>query len=355
MKLINTSDLRPGMVVAQNVYTLDDQLVLARGTRLDVSAIRRLANYAILNVFIDDGKPSEPEVVLPPDASYAERLRVTPQFRQFRRDLEENVDTLRRTMRAIAGTDEPLKLNEFTEPVATLLGDAGNGMGALEMLQNLRDMSDAIYVHSLNVALIASVLGKWMKLREYELQVVTAAGLLHDIGKTGLQPDLLNKTGQLTPGEERAMRSHATKGYEMVKNLRIDPRIKNAVLMHHERRDGSGYPFRLQGEQIETVAGIIAVADTYEEMTSARKGMTPFDVIAMFERDGLMKYDTAAVMTFLDQIANTFVGNRVRLTNGVEGEIIYINPARLARPTLKCANGYYDLARDPKVHFAEMI
>ena len=356
MKLINLSDLKPGMALAQNVYTMDDQMVLPKGTRLDENSIKRLMNYSVLSVFVDEKGEMVKNVRWTMRPSYSERLKKSPEFTRFRNDLEKNAGILRQTMKSIANKTATVDIQELTAPIADLITDAGNGMGALEMIQNLRDYSDAIFIHSLNVALISNVLAKWMKFREPYIRIVTAAGMLHDIGKTQIPQELLTKEGELTPREEMIIRTHTTKGYEMVKNMDMDMRVKNAILMHHERRDGSGYPFRLQGEQIDTVAGIVAVADTYEEWTAARgKAGTPFDVIAEFEYNGLMKYDTGAVMTFLSQIAITFIGNRVRLSNGMEGELIYVNPDRISRPTIKCDDVFFDLAANPDVKIDRII
>ena len=358
MKLVNIAELKPGMVLAQNVYTVDDQLVLPKGTKLDESSIKRLNNYSVLSVFADERGDLVRNVRWTMKPSYSERLKRSPEFAKFKEDLEQNAGALRKTMQNIVNGQIDLDIGELTSPVADLISDAGNGMGALEMLLNLREYNDAIFIHSLNVALVSNVLARWMKLSQDDVSLVTAAALLHDIGKVQIPKELLDRDRVLAPKDEMIVRTHVTKGYEMLKNTEIDKNIKNAVLMHHERRDGSGYPFRLQGEQIDPVAGIIAVADTYDEWTSVKgrkEPQTPFAVIAEFEDNGLMKYDTAAVMTFLSQIAVTFLGNRVRLTNGMEGELIYINPDRISRPTVKCDDIFFDLAANPDVEIAKMI
>ena len=109
-----------------------------------------------------------------------------------------------------------------------------------------------------------------MRLPEDVVQVVTAGGLLHDIGKMLMPPDLLNKKAPLTEYEERVMRDHVTKGYDLVKDEDIDQRIKNCILMHHEFKDGSGYPLHLSGDKIDEVVSIITVSNIYDEMTSRR-------------------------------------------------------------------------------------
>ena len=144
----------------------------------------------------------------------------------------------------LANESIPLDVDKLTEPVYHLFVEAGGTAGIFDMLHNLRDNSDAVYMHSLNVSLISNTLATWMKLPEEKIQVATAAGLLHDIGKMLIPSDLLNKSKQLTEYEQKAMNEHVLKGYELVKNKNIDIHIKNTILMHHEMRDGSGFACR---------------------------------------------------------------------------------------------------------------
>ena len=90
----------------------------------------------------------------------------------------------------------------------------------------------------------------------------------------------------------------------------MDVHVKNAALMHHERSDGSGYPSKLKGNQIDPYARMVAIADVYDAMTADRcyrRGVCPFEVIATFEREGLGKYKPQFITSFLEHIANTYI------------------------------------------------
>ena len=190
------------------------------------------------------------------------------------------------------------------------------------------------------------------------IQVATASGLLHDIGKMFLPSDLLNKKGPLTEYEQKVMDGHVTKGYGLVKNKDIDVHIKNSILMHHELRDGSGFPFHLKGQKIDEIASIVTVANMYDNLTSRRADrapICPFEVIARFEEEGLEKYEPNAIMTFLSNIVNTFIANRVMLNNGKTGEIIFINPDHLSRPVVKCGEQFVDLAKERRLSIVAVI
>ncbi|MBE5833445.1 MAG: HD domain-containing protein [Butyrivibrio sp.] len=364
MKLVTTSNLKDGMVLASNVYSLDDQLVLKKGTVLDDNAIKRIKSFSVYNVFIEEEKkPAQKTFESEPsqydlNLTHSERVKRSPEFALFKADIEKNASALRNKMQYIVNSDVPVNVDSLIDPVLNLFEEAGGTVGIFDMLNNLHVYSDAVYMHSLNVALIGNTIARWMKLKENEIELVTAAGLLHDIGKTLMPEELLNKTQPLTEYEEKIMRTHVTKGYDILKDQNIDDHIKNAVIMHHERVDGSGYPFKLSGNKIDDIAKIIMVADVYDEMTSLRtykKPMCAFKVIEAFEYEGFRKYDPDVLMTFLSHIVNTFIANRVRLSNGLEGDIVFINPDHLSKPLIKVKEKYIDLYQIKDVTIEEVI
>ena len=128
--------------------------------------------------------------------------------------------------------------------------------------------------------------------------------------------------------------------------------------MHHERCDGSGYPFGLYASDIDDYSSIIAVADVYDAMTADRcyrLGLCPFEVIAQFEQEGLQRYKPRYILTFLEHIAHTYLHNRVLLNNGQTGEIIFINK-RLTRPTIQIApSRFINLEEHPELYIQAII
>lgn len=349
MKLVSVDKLEPGMVVSENIYTLDDRLVLSKNTILDDKDIARIKAHSLYNIFVEEEKKAVVSKDTRPltQLSYAERLRTSEEFIKFKEHIEEHAQALEESFRMIANDSMPLDIEKLTEPVYHLFVEAGGTAGIFDMLHNLRDNSDAVYMHSLNVSLICNTLATWMRLPNNKVQLATAGGLLHDIGKMLLPSELLNKTDKLTEYEERTMREHVVKGYELVKDKDIDQQIKNAILMHHELRDGSGYPFHIRGEQIDDIASIVTVANIYDELTSKktyRAPICPFAVIEQFEAEGLEKFNPDVIMTFLSNVVNTFIANRVMLNNGKTGDIIFINPEHLSKPVVKCGEEYIDLA-----------
>ena len=153
----------------------------------------------------------------------------------------------------------------------------------------MREYDDSTYTHSLNVALICNILAGWLKLSDEEIELATACGLFHDIGKLLTTLFYSFKTGKAVRGRICNDQKASHPGLPASPVPGCDDHVKNAALMHHERSNGSGYPLKLKGNQIDPYARIVAIADVYDAMTAARcyRGpLCPFRVIEMFEAEG---------------------------------------------------------------------
>lgn len=124
--------------------------------------------------------------------------------------------------------------------------------------------------HSRRVTQYSLMIAKELGLPHYNIQKLQLAGLLHDIGKIGTPESILNKPGRLTDDEFAEIKRHPDRGANIIKNLKQLGEVIDWVRFHHERYDGRGYPDNLAGDQIPLGAAILAVADTYDAMTSDR-------------------------------------------------------------------------------------
>src|SRR5207248_8801560 len=124
--------------------------------------------------------------------------------------------------------------------------------------------------HNLRVARLCVSIGRQMSMSASELRVLARAGLMHDIGKLGIPEAVLGKHSPLSESEWRLMRSHPEMGLNLLDRAGQSSREVLAVLYHHERLDGSGYPYGLSAEAIPIEARSVAVADTYDALTSDR-------------------------------------------------------------------------------------
>ncbi|MGV8146868.1 MAG: HD-GYP domain-containing protein [Alkaliphilus sp.] len=124
--------------------------------------------------------------------------------------------------------------------------------------------------HSERVSFLAEEFGKYMHCSPKRISILKKAGLLHDIGKIGIADSILNKSGSLTDKEMSAIKNHPELGVKILKDINFLKGVQEAILHHHERYDGTGYPHGLSGEQIPLNAAILTVVDAYDAMTSDR-------------------------------------------------------------------------------------
>jgi putative nucleotidyltransferase with HDIG domain len=191
-----------------------------------------------------------------------------------------------------------------------------------------------------------------------ETKVLTQAGLLHDIGKMLVPKHIISKPSRYTQDEFDEMKMHTINGYQVLKDMNLDIRVKYAALMHHERCDGTGYPNGFKSNQIEEFSKIVAIADVYDAMTSNRtyrNAICPFDVVENFERDGFLKFDPGYLLVFLERIIQSYLHNAVRLNDGREGEVVMINKLSLSRPVIRCGSTFIDLSKEPKLYIEAVL
>ncbi|KOU66020.1 metal-dependent phosphohydrolase [Streptomyces sp. WM4235] len=159
--------------------------------------------------------------------------------------------------------------------------------------------------HSERVGQASAMIARELGMADDRMEVVRIAGILHDVGKLGVPTRLLRKDGPLTPEERRIIELHPEYGHEMVRGIGFLGEARAAILHHHERVDGSGYPYGLRGEQIPVSARVVAVADSFDAMTSTRSysRARPVPVaLAELERCAGTQFDPAMVRALVGAI-----------------------------------------------------
>ena len=142
---------------------------------------------------------------------------------------------------------------------------------AFEAIAKAVDVNDPYTAgHSRRVAQYSKMIAEYMGYSDDELEEIYCAGLIHDVGKLGIDNQIINKQGKLSQEEYEEIKKHPLMGYEILKKISIRGHFAYGAKWHHERIDGKGYPDGLHGEEIPEIARIIAVADAYDAMTSKR-------------------------------------------------------------------------------------
>lgn len=359
MKRLSTLQLVPGMTVAESVLSFDHQLVIPRGAILTDQLITKLDLYGILTIYVEDTVADTAETSESPQTlSYGERIRHSSSFQNFKREYELSMDSFKHMINSVVQRNIQLDIDVFLESSLRIIASGKGQVGILDMLQNMREYDDSTFAHCMNVALICNVFTTWLKWSREEIEMATACGLLHDIGKLLVPYSILTKPGKLSAEEYEQIKRHPISGYQLLLAQNVDDHVRYAALMHHERCDGTGYPMRLVGSQIDRYARVVAIADVYDAMTAARvyRGpLCPFRVIEIFETEGFQKYDVEYLLVFLTNVVNTYIQNRCRLSDGREGVIVYINKDKLSKPVVQCGSEYVNLTEEANLTITDLL
>lgn len=357
---IPVSQLKPDMIVADSVYTFNNQLIIQEGTHLSDKIITRLKFYSVdlVTIRVEDSVPdpipAEPLV----KQLYHEKLKGTEEFKQFNNTLLDVTEHLKTTMQKLVEAPTSIDLYGLYDEICKIEDSGRNGLHVFDMMHCMRGYDDHTYIHSVNVALICRVLGSWLHFTKKDLETVTLCGLLHDIGKLTIPYEIISKPSALTDEEYEIMKTHALRGYNILNELDLNIHIKMSAMMHHERCDGSGYPMGLKADQIDRFAKVVMIADVYDAMTSARvyRGpLCPFEAIAIFQKEGLNRYDPKYIMTFFEHITQVYLNSTVKLNDGSVGQIILMHRDNMARPVIQVGDEFIDLMENPNLFISSVL
>ena len=255
------------------VFSYHGQCLAKQNTPVTLQLIEHLKFYQIASVSIfpeNHGDRNSSTMTAQRLETYSQRIRRSPEFQRFKTDYTKKVSFMKENINNFIVNDEDLNVDQLLDETLTLFGENSTTISMFDMLHNMRQIDDSTYAHSVNVALICRLIGKWKNFSEKDMDTLTLCGLLHDIGKSKIPNEIIGKPGKLTDSEYEEIKKHPVIGYNLVKNLDIDQRIKNAVLLHHERFDGKGYPLGLTGNEIDDFTSIVSIADVYDAMTANR-------------------------------------------------------------------------------------
>ncbi|MBS1969628.1 MAG: HD domain-containing protein [Bdellovibrionales bacterium] len=176
---------------------------------------------------------------------------------------------------------------------------------AQALMQSLKVVDPGTYAHCLRVGEMARKLARDAGLNEYEQKMAEFAGIFHDIGKIGVDPEIIGKPGKLDPRELDIMKNHPCMSEQIVRPLATHSFFRELLAPirgHHERMDGEGYPDKLIGEKINVLSRVILVVDTYDAMSQTRayrKGLPDDIVYAELKRCSGTQFDPQLVRIFL--------------------------------------------------------
>ena len=342
MKRISIAELIPGMIAAEDILSHDNLPVIPKGTIFTENIIARLENYCIYYANIEDDKASE--LSCPLAASYgtdnepANTQNTATEDSSFVSVFKHCSEHFRTVVTGSISRNEPFSSDDLLRKVMSLFPQDGKNDNILYILFNIRHMDSSIYSHCISVALISNLISCWLGYSKNDQLTATACGLFHDCGMLMLPLGLLEKPGKYTHEEFNIIKTHPIEGFHLLSKYRnISEAVKDAALTHHERCDGSGYPYGLKSDDISKFTKIIMIADIFDTMIRNKSycvSMSPLSLIKYFEDNGIQKYDTEYVLTFMEHVLNLYLKQRITLQSGMDGDVIFIKRGFFPRPAI---------------------
>ena len=303
---LKPNQLKTGMVTAQSIFNEKGAPFLVRGTPLTDRYIYRLRQLSVPELHVTS-LSSNFQLQPPPDI-VEERTRV------------QAVDNVAETFRE-AEENGRFDMTRLEKCADFLVRDIMAKKKNLVQITDIRLHDSYTFSHSVNVAVLSTMLGDLCGYSKRKLQIITLGGLLHDIGKLAVPTPILNKSGSLTAGEFKIIRRHPSEGRKILKELNspIASILAIIAVQHHEHLDGSGYPYHVRGKSIHPYSRITAIADVYDALTSVRpykRAYKPNVVYRMMMQNSTGHFDMDRLRLFFDNVAIYPVGTVMKTQLG---------------------------------------
>ncbi|MDE5777839.1 MAG: HD-GYP domain-containing protein [Lachnospiraceae bacterium] len=346
------------MRIDQAIIDKKGRTLIARGAYLDDFMIDSLLQRGVGGIYTSEGEDEPDEKAIPLEIQEKiEKLKVADPAKV---KLTESVkNRVSEGIQYLYQNTESESFSDTTNNIANNLMKAvlENDSIAVD-ISTLKVSDEYTFKHSVDVATMAMVIARKHGLSDNDIYEIGITGLLHDVGKSKIPNDVLNKPGKLNEDEFALMKQHTLFGYQILKDKPdIKEEIRLGVLQHHEKINGKGYPLGLSRNKINSYAKILAVADIYDALVTKRPYKEPFsqrDAVEMI-MSMTSELDIDIMKSFLGSVILYPVGSTIKLSNGKSAKVVENNSDCILRPkVVELSSGkVYDLATD--LHCANII
>lgn len=341
-KLINIDKLEIGMLLDKDVVDIKTGAVLIP------------ENTAITKAFIDKLNIHGIHFVFVREEEIPEGIRNDGFAREYSK-VENRLDNIFNEIKE----GKELKSDKVISEMNSFVKEIASERDILTQMRLLRKTDDYTFNHSLGVSILAITLGKWLNYPQDKIMDLSIVGLFHDIGKLKISDEILKKPGILSAEEYEEMKKHPLYSYEMLlETNRFNEDILQGILQHHEKINGTGYPYGAKGDSIHEYAKIMAVCDIYHAITSNRVYKdkdSPLRAADYLRRESFTSLDPNITQVFLKNISRFYVGNKVLLSDGSTGIIVYIHPQNETKPIVQVGNKFIDFLQPQDTEILDII
>lgn len=309
MQKLLIDQIVPGMKLAKDVVLDDGRILLLKGFAIKPRYINKMKTYKVTSIYVEDNMVDLETI--------SEEILYEDAF--------TNIKGIMESVRM----DEEISVEELKDTVQDLVHFILNDDMIFMTLTGIRDIDNYTFLHSVDVCIYTIITAKALELDLDDIQELALAAILHDIGKCKIPLAILNKPGKLTDYEFEVMKDHSVRGTNITKKMPdISDNIPKIICQHHEKWDGSGYPYGIKEHNIELGARIISIADVYDALTSDRvyrKRFMPHDAAEFLMRQSNSQFDPDLLKCFIDSIT-VYPQDSIVLLNS--GEVARVLPAK---------------------------
>ncbi len=349
--------VKPGMLIDQAIIDRAGRVLIARRTPLEDFHIDALKHMGVSGIYIQEGveddvkeTPGQPLKIPEAVQKKYEAIKVADPAKVT---ISESVRS--RVAQGIQYLYQDTQSPDFTKASRSITDDltkaiSDNDAVAVD-ISALKVSDEYTFKHSVDVATMSMIVARKYGLNDQQIYEIGITGLLHDIGKSKIPNNILNKAGKLTDEEFSIMRQHSLYGYRILEDKQdLSDEIKLGVLQHHEKTNGKGYPLMVTGDKICLFAKIISVSDIYDALVTERpykKPFSPRDAVEMI-MSMTGELDINVMRCFLESVILYPVGTDVALSTGETARVIENIPHAVLRPKVMSLDTgkVYDLASD---------
>jgi len=355
IKKINVQQLKPGMFIHDmNCGWMEHPFLTGSLKVKSDKDIEKIADNGIREVYIDTAKgldvvdaPTETEVKAELEQQMIEMAQqakpvasasLRDELEKSRKVHSEASKIVRNIMQEVR-IGKQVELEQVDPVVEQMTGSILRNKDAMLSLCRIKNKDDYTFLHSISVGALLISFARALDLERGVIHLLGIGGMLHDIGKTKVPSDVLNKPGKLTEEEFLIMKSHVVHSRNILSDT---PDIAQASLdvasQHHERFDGSGYPLGLKGSEMSVYGQMASIVDVYDAITSDRcyhKGMEPTEALRKMFEWSKFHFNPELIHTFVRTIGIYPVGTLVMLESGKIGVVIEQHEKDLTRPLVR--------------------
>ncbi|GAE32280.1 HD-GYP domain-containing protein [Halalkalibacter hemicellulosilyticus] len=351
---VKLSQVEPGCITSKDVKGLTKLPLVKENTTLTVELLTVLEAFMVETIHVKSIKSNGERFL--PDKIEDHKHEESVDFVSMYLNAVKNYESLFQTWQA----GQKVELYKVRAVLLPLLDQVKKEHYKLVYLHHYSTKDHYLYHHGIYVGILSYYLAYKLNYPHAECVQIGLAGTLADIGMAKMTPRLLHKDESLNSQEYEEIKKHPVYSYNMIKGQTgITDLITLAVLQHHERNDGSGYPLGIKEDKIHRFGQIVAVADVYHAMTSERhyrRKRSPFQVLEEISMGQFGKFDYNVTQALMQSINYISYGNRVRLSNGEEAQIIFFDEQHPTRPLVKLPSGeIINLVQNHSLFIAELI